>query len=1114
MKQINLEGTTFNWLGISFHKGKNGVEKADNILAIKLCEYAASKGHDIAKLNCASLYLFGRLGEHNLDKALEYCLAAKENDEYRSRILTKIYLRKKNYDAAKSVFNNYEPVNQVDYIDLLIKLCSELLNDNTWQYACNIKTKLTIESVNAQQKVKIIEILNKLEEKISLLKDNLTKLKKVIQQIVHIASKFSHINDEDIKTVSARILNPSDKNLYKLFIDSLYEEMAQKSRSNENLQNSIQQNSTQTLGGAKYLNELIQNACDAAISERLEVNFILTDEYLVFSHNGKSFTLRDINGLCSYATSDRDKAERDGTIGEKGIGFKSVFNISDHVTVMFGVDKSGFSFNRTHSKWQYEPDNYPWQIIPIWADGEEVKNIFPDGFNEKEVIFIFKIKNAEIRNEIITHLDVLMSDNSILLFLNKLSVIRFIDKQANTEIVLHKELSDDQQICKIKKNNVTDSQWLLFKHTYTLAEEEQKVLATKHDIAMKYRQRKSAFIQFAALTDINAIEKSRGQNKLFCYFSTEVKFQFPFLVSAPFLLNSERAQLLDSMGAKYWNALLVAEIAYAQFAWFQQLAKTEQFWQHPLALIAEPSQIAFPDRASHAKTLFEEKYKKTLEKTKFLRALSGDTLISVNSKMDIHNFIIKFGDELIKQNCISSEYIKDYRNKLKKLGVTEFDAESIKQQLTEEEFVKKLVELEVNRQVCEFFYNLNNGAVNTAIKSVAFILSQNNELKKPADVCEPSDRLRYAIKGFDIKLSLLHPLIESFFRSSEQEKQKIKERQTWLRKLGVKKISVKEIVDAVNAAKSRKITIQFLLSVSQRFLPCNNETKKAAEKREKEFEALKELTLITLAAKNKKISTPIERFYLADDFYPVVPLQKKLPKLRVYLSASEFGKDLNPELLAQYKTLLQKLGVSESITSENIGHLWDSMIDNNHQFIFTKLLFKIFYSSGELEKISQFSELAKILKSKIIFKTTLGKYVGANQCYLADMYQPEFSIQQYANGVDFITEEYIDNQDDQDDQENILRWHQFLIELGVRKDIRISKSEKIYYFDNVYFSYLWGYQGYTAQGKLSGDMDDNELCPPATKNQRFLHQHKVNHYFEIDFIGKIITTPIFLASCC
>jgi hypothetical protein len=75
--------------------------------------------------------------------------------------------------------------------------------------------------------------------------------------------------------------------------------------------------------------ELLQNAVDAGATE---VKFQITNQNeLIVEHNGRSFDLVDIHSLTNFATSS--KQPNSNSIGYKGIGFKSVFAVTDKVTI-------------------------------------------------------------------------------------------------------------------------------------------------------------------------------------------------------------------------------------------------------------------------------------------------------------------------------------------------------------------------------------------------------------------------------------------------------------------------------------------------------------------------------------------------------------------------------------------------------------------------------------------------------------------------------------------------------------------------------------------------------------------------------------------------------------
>ena len=84
-----------------------------------------------------------------------------------------------------------------------------------------------------------------------------------------------------------------------------------------------------------FVYELLQNAEDAKAKN---VKFVQYDDRLEVFHNGKPFTLSNLQGLCDIGKSD--KIEELNQIGEFGVGFKSVFSICD--TVKLFSDPSHF----------------------------------------------------------------------------------------------------------------------------------------------------------------------------------------------------------------------------------------------------------------------------------------------------------------------------------------------------------------------------------------------------------------------------------------------------------------------------------------------------------------------------------------------------------------------------------------------------------------------------------------------------------------------------------------------------------------------------------------------------------------------------------------------------
>ena len=114
-----------------------------------------------------------------------------------------------------------------------------------------------------------------------------------------------------------------------------------------------------------FIYELLQNANDyPCVDENgnkipVDVEFRLTDSYLLFQHSGEYFSPRNIAAICSI--NDKEKTDNTEAIGYKGIGFKTVFLDNNYVFLRTG----DFTFR---FDWEDSKDilDIPWQILPIW----------------------------------------------------------------------------------------------------------------------------------------------------------------------------------------------------------------------------------------------------------------------------------------------------------------------------------------------------------------------------------------------------------------------------------------------------------------------------------------------------------------------------------------------------------------------------------------------------------------------------------------------------------------------------------------------------------------------------------------------------------------------------
>jgi hypothetical protein len=115
--------------------------------------------------------------------------------------------------------------------------------------------------------------------------------------------------------------------------------------------------------------ELLQNADDNVYSRAREtgampyISFQVYPDRIVIDCNEDGFTTANLSAICSVGKSSKTEAQ--GYIGEKGIGFKSVFMVAWKVHILSGA----FSFSFTHKP----GDSGMGMISPVWEDkGEEL----------------------------------------------------------------------------------------------------------------------------------------------------------------------------------------------------------------------------------------------------------------------------------------------------------------------------------------------------------------------------------------------------------------------------------------------------------------------------------------------------------------------------------------------------------------------------------------------------------------------------------------------------------------------------------------------------------------------------------------------------------------------
>lgn len=179
---------------------------------------------------------------------------------------------------------------------------------------------------------------------------------------------------------------------------------------------------------ARFLLELIQNAedCDYTRAEALGaepfVKFEVYPTKIIFQCNEDGFTEANVISICSIGESS--KAHQRGYIGEKGIGFKSVFQVASEVH----IQSNWFSF---YFKYDDGPNADKLGIItPIW----EGDFVHPEDRPLTRMTLTLNHSQAHNWTELVNQFQEIPED--LLLFLSKTKAVEIRIHHPNERITL------------------------------------------------------------------------------------------------------------------------------------------------------------------------------------------------------------------------------------------------------------------------------------------------------------------------------------------------------------------------------------------------------------------------------------------------------------------------------------------------------------------------------------------------------------------------------------------------------------------------------------------------------------------------------------------------------
>ncbi|TYZ64016.1 hypothetical protein PybrP1_003535 [[Pythium] brassicae (nom. inval.)] len=185
-----------------------------------------------------------------------------------------------------------------------------------------------------------------------------------------------------------------------------------------------------------FVLELLQNADDNEYDRavRAKGEFTLTaDRRVVFYNNERGFSRANIRAICDVGASTKassQDASSSASIGKKGIGFKSVFKISDSPE----VHSNGFHlrFHATTSD-AHAPGGGLGYILPFWIDDEAAWQ------RQRGTTLVLPLNAASVARVDEISASLLAFEPSVLLFLRRIRELRIADHVHNQQLHFLKE---------------------------------------------------------------------------------------------------------------------------------------------------------------------------------------------------------------------------------------------------------------------------------------------------------------------------------------------------------------------------------------------------------------------------------------------------------------------------------------------------------------------------------------------------------------------------------------------------------------------------------------------------------------------------------------------------
>nr|GEX45800.1 DNA binding,ATP binding protein [Tanacetum cinerariifolium] len=304
-----------------------------------------------------------------------------------------------------------------------------------------------------------------------------------------------------------------------------------------------------------FLMELIQNAEDNEYVEGVDpsLEFVITSKditntgaaatLLVFN-NEKGFSSKNIDSVCSVGRSTEKGLRKRGYIGEKGIGFKSVFLITSQPYIF----SNGYQIKFNEKPCQHCNVGY---IVPEWVEEDSILSSIQKEYGSStalpNTILVLPLRGDKVQ-QVKTQLSSVHPE--VLLFLSKikrlsvrggneypsLDTLSAVSISSEKNFVTSKSMDADSYLIHLKTGNdiANESGYHMWKQRFPVKQEN------KVDV----RREVEEWVVTLAFPIEKRLQGSSRCPGIYAFLPTDTVTNFPFIIQADFLLASSRENIL------------------------------------------------------------------------------------------------------------------------------------------------------------------------------------------------------------------------------------------------------------------------------------------------------------------------------------------------------------------------------------------------------------------------------------------------------------------------------------------------------------------------------------------------------------------------------------------